>query len=76
MKFRRGKEDAGGGSGNDLHELQAEEITGDVPRQPEVSFWKKIIPVMACGAGLFSDGYINNVSFCLVDLLAKIEKKN
>lgn len=25
------------------------------------SLWKSILPVMACGAGLFSDGYINNV---------------
>jgi hypothetical protein len=25
------------------------------------SLWKTILPVMACGAGLFSDGYINNV---------------
>lgn len=25
------------------------------------SFWKAILPVIACGAGLFSDGYINNV---------------
>lgn len=24
-------------------------------------FGKAIMPVMACGAGLFSDGYINNV---------------
>lgn len=24
--------------------------------------WQKLFPVMACGAGLFSDGYINNVS--------------
>jgi len=24
--------------------------------------WEKIWPVMACGAGLFSDGYINNVN--------------
>jgi hypothetical protein len=22
--------------------------------------WEKLWPVMACGAGLFSDGYINN----------------
>ncbi|CCF41880.1 hypothetical protein CH063_12029, partial [Colletotrichum higginsianum] len=27
------------------------------PRKP---FRKAIIPVIACGAGLFSDGYINN----------------
>lgn len=26
--------------------------------------WKNLIPVIACGAGLFSDGYINNV--CLI----------
>jgi len=31
--------------------------------QPQ-SFGKAILPVIACGAGLFSDGYINNVS-CL-----------
>lgn len=24
-------------------------------------FWEAIWPVLACGAGLFSDGYINNV---------------
>ncbi|KAG8165548.1 hypothetical protein KVR01_004100 [Diaporthe batatas] len=30
----------------------------DAPRQP---FRKAIVPVIACGAGLFSDGYINNV---------------
>lgn len=23
--------------------------------------WEKIWPAMACGAGLFSDGYVNNV---------------
>jgi hypothetical protein len=23
--------------------------------------WKKLMPVIACGAGLFSDGYLNNV---------------
>ena len=29
------------------------------------SFGQAIIPVIACGAGLFSDGYINNVSLPL-----------
>jgi hypothetical protein len=33
----------------------------DQPAQEKKSFWKSILPVMACGAGLFSDGYINNV---------------
>lgn len=28
---------------------------------PRKSFWVALLPVMACGAGLFSDGYINNV---------------
>lgn len=23
------------------------------------SFWQRVWPVMACGAGLFSDGYVN-----------------
>lgn len=26
------------------------------------SRWDRLWPVMACGAGLFSDGYINNVN--------------
>lgn len=26
------------------------------------SRWERIWPAMACGSGLFSDGYINNVS--------------
>lgn len=51
----------------------------DAPRQP---FRKAIVPVIACGAGLFSDGYINNVSapkvpdptapYCRTDYLACI----
>lgn len=26
------------------------------------TLWQKLLPVVACGAGLFSDGYINNVT--------------
>lgn len=26
------------------------------------STWDRLWPVLACGSGLFSDGYINNVS--------------
>ena len=29
----------------------------DIPK----SRWQRIWPAMACGSGLFSDGYINNV---------------
>lgn len=35
--------------------------TGDLA-EVHKSFWQRLWPVMACGAGLFSDGYINNVS--------------
>ncbi|KAH6617845.1 major facilitator superfamily domain-containing protein [Chaetomium sp. MPI-SDFR-AT-0129] len=34
------------------------------------SFWKALLPVIACGAGLFSDGYINNVIGSVVTILA------
>lgn len=30
----------------------------DIPK----TRWERLWPVMACGAGLFSDGYINNVT--------------
>ncbi|KAI3531877.1 major facilitator superfamily transporter [Colletotrichum filicis] len=39
----------------------------DAPRQP---FRKAIVPVIACGAGLFSDGYINNVIGSVTTILA------
>lgn len=29
------------------------------------SRWERTWPVLACGAGLFSDGYLNNVSDCV-----------
>lgn len=42
--------------------------TSDVEKRPSVaevtyekSFWKRITPVIACGAGLFSDGYLNQI---------------
>lgn len=37
------------------------------PKQP---FKQAILPVIACGAGLFSDGYINNVIGSVVTILA------
>jgi hypothetical protein len=30
---------------------------------PQKNTWKKLMPVIACGAGLFSDGYLNNVCY-------------
>ena len=39
---------------------------GDVERRGSVARtekgkWERLWPVIACGAGLFSDGYLNNV---------------
>jgi hypothetical protein len=39
--------------------VRAEEENG--PPLDQKPFWSAIWPVIACGAGLFSDGYINNV---------------
>lgn len=39
-----------------------------------ITNWKNMIPVIACGAGLFSDGYINNV--CLLRLFSPHSKVN
>ena len=39
----------------------AEAQVTEQPVEESKPFWKSILPVIACGAGLFSDGYINNV---------------
>jgi hypothetical protein len=33
----------------------------DPSAETQKSRWERLWPVMACGAGLFSDGYVNNV---------------
>lgn len=45
-----------GVSRDDTRDSQDEQL-----EQPKVSWRKAILPVFACGAGLFSDGYVNNV---------------
>lgn len=36
---------------------------------PQESRWKRSWPTIACGAGLFSDGYLNGVCpFCPLDI--------
>lgn len=40
------------------------------PVESNETTWKRMIPVIACGAGLFSDGYINNVSFTTLPLFS------
>lgn len=48
----------GSGSG----EVVANSGDGAIDELPQAtSTLKGLVPVMACGAGLFSDGYINNV---------------
>lgn len=38
-----------------------EPVVHDSPPEPQPKSWRKAaMPVFACGAGLFSDGYINN----------------
>ncbi|KAK3945623.1 MFS general substrate transporter [Diplogelasinospora grovesii] len=43
---------------------------GAPPLEQAQSFWRAFMPVMACGAGLFSDGYINNVIGSVATVLA------
>lgn len=36
--------------------------------------WRSKVPIMACGAGLFSDGYLNGV--CVFDLILSLHFVN
>ncbi len=45
-------------SGEQPEDLQKHTIEDALERK---SFFQAALPVFACGAGLFSDGYINNV---------------
>lgn len=49
-------------------EVQRETTEKDAERRVSVARtekgrWERLWPVIACGAGLFSDGYLNNVRF-------------
>ncbi|KAF9873896.1 MFS phospholipid transporter git1 [Colletotrichum karsti] len=48
-------------------EAATQQEAAETPRKP---FREAIIPVIACGAGLFSDGYINNVIGSVTTVLA------
>lgn len=41
----------------DLHDLE----TAPPLENPQKSFWERTWPTIACGAGLFSDGYLQSV---------------
>jgi hypothetical protein len=44
---------------------QVDEQLGDPLAEIPKSRWERMWPILACGSGLFSDGYINNVSYPL-----------
>lgn len=47
---------------NDDFNPEPEYIHEQSVQRTQKSFWNRLWPVIACGAGLFSDGYLNNVS--------------
>lgn len=47
-------------------------VANDAPKR----FRKAIVPVIACGAGLFSDGYINNVRLLIPSSLPQASYAN
>ncbi|WYZ42537.1 hypothetical protein EsH8_VI_000236 [Colletotrichum jinshuiense] len=51
-------------------EAAAQEAAAAAPLESRKPFREAIIPVIACGAGLFSDGYINNVIGSVTTILA------
>lgn len=38
---------------------ESNDFSGLPLRDTEKGFWERICPALACGAGLFSDGYLN-----------------
>lgn len=51
----------GFGKKSDSTQAAAVEPEHDVPLEEAHSTATSLLPVFACGAGLFSDGYVNNV---------------
>jgi MFS family permease len=49
-----------------------EEPTTAAVAPPEKTKWQRVWPVFACGAGLYSDGYLNGVIGQVSAMLAKI----
>jgi len=47
---------------DERHAADMHERDDDLANTPQKSTLKKVFPVMAAGSGLFSDGYLNNVS--------------
>lgn len=49
--------------GEEQQALPQTSEAGEMIQIPEKSFLKKLTPVFAAGAGLFSDGYVKNYYF-------------
>ena len=52
---------------NLVERKRVEELNSQIEDTPNLedtdkSFYERVWPVLACGAGLFSDGYLNGVS--------------
>ncbi|KAK4500936.1 hypothetical protein PRZ48_009128 [Zasmidium cellare] len=60
---------------NVLEQVAEERSPQDYPQAPEKSKWDHLWPVIACGAGLFSDGYLNGVIGSVSTMLATIYPK-
>lgn len=54
--FRKKKEE-------EPQQIVASDGADDAASHPDDNkrFWHALFPIIACGAGLFSDGYVNNV---------------
>ncbi|KAK8130941.1 MFS phospholipid transporter g.t1.c1 [Apiospora sp. TS-2023a] len=55
-------------------QIVAHDGAGDAapPMDDNKKFWHALFPIIACGAGLFSDGYVNNVIGSVSPIFAKI----
>lgn len=49
-----------------------DEVSHDVPLDAAQPTSTSLLPVFACGAGLFSDGYVNNVIGSVSTVLGRV----
>lgn len=54
------------------HSTAVETTSHDVPLDEAQSKTTSLLPVFACGAGLFSDGYVNNVIGSVGTVLTRV----
>lgn len=55
----------GFGKKSEENSVEPHSDNADVEPRPQRPWIETALPVFACGAGLFSDGYINNVGILL-----------